>query len=833
MIESDFDDWSEEDLRTRVIYPLLTELGFQPGEIKVEVGFQVRIGHGKVTLPRADMLVSREGKHLFVVECKHPDHKFTTKDREQAISYARLVQPQIAPLALLTTGNRTEMLDALTGQSIDLVGRTMIESWKSVGMEDALRVRTEAISQFLCLSASNLLDFTKQELDRIANRSSLRPSYEPSHHVPRTGISAELNRQCADGSGQITVLVGASTIGKSSEILASAHSWLCGESREVFPLYVPLNLSGPDFLAYLTETFGWQFHGIDTAAELVATIDRIALKHGIKCVAYLLDGGDIVDLDDLRCSIERFLGNAETLSCRHRVVLSLQASTWGYLRDGRGIDLSRRMSEPELRLEPLDRAQQLALRAKLERRYGISLARLPHASPVWSRPALMAIAASLIAENGETGQVSVAELWRAFLELQLKKSKSRSGVVDALTRLVEGETSDGERVYLDDAVAVGILDRIEGNHFRQTYVFCEEWIRYYLQCFVLWRLDDATPERIWEIVVAITDPSQRRALEWYEYNIGGDDRWRLVAERTHLDYLEIMRSLTRRIGAICVDANVTLCFAPGVTPAIPWFSLVPGREPMWVDRKALPDGARIVHAFAPFARGSRSAAAVHDAYNHLRHIAQWLCFYMPDLSRAQPQFPCQLAVYKRLTERLVGPFYSMEDIAATMLGKDLMGAEVVKDIFTQGISLARAIAEEEFGAFASRLPRRLRIELDVSDGYDHGRLYQMRTGGNCVEVDVVVCRQGDRSHSWGYDWATWEQHGVDSGGGLGLARKLIAGDWIDPLFQYFSWRSPKVWAMKVPAVANVARAFLEDLLNDVKEEDIRVVLNVRSSSADV
>jgi hypothetical protein len=824
-MDEEFDNWSEEELRTRVIYPWLIKHGFQPAEVNVEMAFQVRIGRDKVKLPRVDVLVRRGDRPLFAVECKRPSHDFTPVDREQVISYARLAQPQIAPLAILTNGAQTEILDSLTSRPIDSLNRAEIESWQSIGVEELIRVQTEAISRLLCLSAVQLHGFVTREISRITSRSALRPSYDKTCHVPRPGIAAELYRQCVEGSGQITVLMGASTIGKSSELLASADEWLRAEPWEVLPLYVPLNLSGPDFLAYLTESFGWQFRQIDSAVELVTTIDRIALAHRIKCVAYLLDGGDIVDLDQLRQNIERFVASAETLSCRHRIILSLQASTWGYLRGGQGIDLGRRMGEREIRLEPLDPAQQRALRAKLENRYGVSLARLPLPRQAWGRPALVAIAAQLAQDSSGAERISVAELWRRFLEHQLHKSKSthRSAIIGALARLAGDKVVDGDEVWLDEACTVGIIQPQETAHFRRTFVFCEEWACYYLQCFILWRLDDAPAERLGEIVTASIDHQERRALEWYLYNIGGDERWRYTAECTHHGYLESMRSLTRRIRAVCVDAGVTLCLAPGSTHALPWFSLVPGREPIWTEREAMPSGTRMMHEFAPFAPRRYREIAVEDVKEHLRGIAQWLRSHFPDASHARPPWLVQGAIYERLVERLVGPIHSLDEIAAMMLEENPAGAQVIKAIFTQGLALARKIAEDEFGAFASQLPHKIRIELDVSErafAHSQARFYQMPTNGACVEIDVVLCGRDNRSDKWGFDFPILERHGVLKTSFGTLAPKLIDGGWPDPYFQNFSWRSPEVRTMRVPAVVNVARDFLEDLLSSVQVEEI-------------
>src|SRR5437588_363866 len=104
---------NEEDAKIKIVVTFLQSLGFDISELFYEKSFQLHPGRFtyridtlkqmRTAQPRLDILVTRGGQNLFVVEVKGPDIALDTDDIEQAVSYARLVHP-IAPLCLITNG---------------------------------------------------------------------------------------------------------------------------------------------------------------------------------------------------------------------------------------------------------------------------------------------------------------------------------------------------------------------------------------------------------------------------------------------------------------------------------------------------------------------------------------------------------------------------------------------------------------------------------------------------------------------------------------------------------------------------------------------------------
>src|SRR5687767_1462986 len=114
---------NEEEVKIRVIVPWLLERGLATEDLAFETSFTLRIGNNSVVIggrtekdaqrARLDLLVRRRGANLLVIEVKEPGHSLTDEDRDQAISYARLLHP-IAPFALVTNGKDFYLYDVVT-----------------------------------------------------------------------------------------------------------------------------------------------------------------------------------------------------------------------------------------------------------------------------------------------------------------------------------------------------------------------------------------------------------------------------------------------------------------------------------------------------------------------------------------------------------------------------------------------------------------------------------------------------------------------------------------------------------------------------------------------
>ena len=106
---------TEEDVRIKVLVPFLRELGYDENCIDYEVAIEVQEGRKRKRI-FADAVVYANAKRtapILLCETKHPNEPLTRAAREQAVSYARLLDT-IAPLVLITNGAQTHVFHVLS-----------------------------------------------------------------------------------------------------------------------------------------------------------------------------------------------------------------------------------------------------------------------------------------------------------------------------------------------------------------------------------------------------------------------------------------------------------------------------------------------------------------------------------------------------------------------------------------------------------------------------------------------------------------------------------------------------------------------------------------------
>jgi hypothetical protein len=102
--------FNEEEIKVQLVLPWLDKLGYKKESMEFEKTIQVQEGEKKKSI-FADIVVYTDKKietPLIVVDTKSPKEILSKSDRDQVISYARLL-PQIAPLAVLTNGYTTQV----------------------------------------------------------------------------------------------------------------------------------------------------------------------------------------------------------------------------------------------------------------------------------------------------------------------------------------------------------------------------------------------------------------------------------------------------------------------------------------------------------------------------------------------------------------------------------------------------------------------------------------------------------------------------------------------------------------------------------------------------
>ena len=177
--------YSEADVVSKVVVPDLAALGYVEGEtrhgrvvVRHEYPITAQSGREKKTI-FADIVVFVDDVPVIVVDAKNPREFLTDNDREQVVSYARLLD-KIAPYAALCNGS-WQVYDAIRKQEIkalpriadllsDLQGRRL-----TIGQEDALR--SQANRTLLAIdSARDLSRLMRRCHDTIRNLKGYDPT---------------------------------------------------------------------------------------------------------------------------------------------------------------------------------------------------------------------------------------------------------------------------------------------------------------------------------------------------------------------------------------------------------------------------------------------------------------------------------------------------------------------------------------------------------------------------------------------------------------------------------------------------------------------------------
>ena len=96
------DLYSEEDSKVKVIIPHLESIGYSKVNMKFEEPITVKQGRETKTI-FCDIVIYENSDPIIVVDAKNPREDLNEEDKEQVISYARLLK-SIAPIAAISNG---------------------------------------------------------------------------------------------------------------------------------------------------------------------------------------------------------------------------------------------------------------------------------------------------------------------------------------------------------------------------------------------------------------------------------------------------------------------------------------------------------------------------------------------------------------------------------------------------------------------------------------------------------------------------------------------------------------------------------------------------------
>ena len=321
---------NEEEVKARVILPWLYSRGLSPDELALETSFSLRIGTNTVVIggrhekthqrARLDILVLRRGINLLVIEVKEPSEQLSDDDRDQAISYARLLHP-VAPLALVTNGAEFQLYDVLTKDRLT-PENTRFPDGTSLALPDEMRL--EALQLFFDVSSGNLALFAGAQAERTMQPLFGRPDEYAAVYIPETHVEREeltgAARAFLNGARPLFVLAGESGMGKSCAMIDLAGTL----ANEGYPaLFFRGALIQGDILDEIAEEVEWAF---GPQRGSIDTLRRLAQKSGDKPLIVMVDG---VEDWPFPAKVQNLVSlAAHAVGLNFRLVVSSKTTSW-------------------------------------------------------------------------------------------------------------------------------------------------------------------------------------------------------------------------------------------------------------------------------------------------------------------------------------------------------------------------------------------------------------------------------------------------------------------------------------------------------------------------
>jgi hypothetical protein len=287
---------TEEEVKNNVILPWLRRIGIDPAETSFEQTFTVQLGHNQIVVGkkkrktgnlvggRYDTLVKRNGQNLLIVEFKAGGLPLDDTDRDQAISYARLLK-QIAPYALVTNGRDHQLFDVETTTKCDAI---KIKDRYHLSLSDDLIAQAQEL--FLNLSLENLMAFCHEQVEAqlkplTGSPTDIAKKYVPQLTVPRVVIDEWItNWEGATEPGLL--LLAESGRGKTSALCDLAKRRLARDKPTIF--FAAGALEG-SLLGAIANEFNWVFTEQVSAVNLMKRLNRITSGKGFLIIVDAID----------------------------------------------------------------------------------------------------------------------------------------------------------------------------------------------------------------------------------------------------------------------------------------------------------------------------------------------------------------------------------------------------------------------------------------------------------------------------------------------------------------------------------------------------------------
>lgn len=275
MNEATFETRAHEAIK--YIFPKYATL-----ELTHQLIFSVKLGHDiidvkpSVRRPRLDILIKQKGRNLAVLELKRPGYPLRDEDRDQGLSYARLLTP-MPPLVIVSNGKETQFYETTSGTPLDIISpdAEQLEKLFVQALEIAASQKDHAVR--ILLGKDPLIwEKVIGDINRISflnHTGFVETLYQPiadSFHLPRESTQRIVD--LVSRNNPVVTVTGSPMVGKTNILYE-----LC-QLKEVpfIPIYINAEDCQFGIFQYLANHFTKHFFTATSTDDV-----RHWLRHGI------------------------------------------------------------------------------------------------------------------------------------------------------------------------------------------------------------------------------------------------------------------------------------------------------------------------------------------------------------------------------------------------------------------------------------------------------------------------------------------------------------------------------------------------------------------------
>lgn len=326
---------NEENVKIKVILPFIKELGFDISEVSFEESFSIKLGRTthcikKSINGRLDILCRRNGKNLFIIEVKNDSISIDDDDITQGISYARSLLDDIAPFVIITNGKTTRIFDSISKR--ELTGKNISEHsdfWKSnytLSLDEELRIRYEALKNFISFSSENLKLFCEKQVQErmgtiIGDIDSSASKFVKELFCERENLQKEF-KEFVSSDAKIFGIVGVAGVGKTNAICSLALQSL----KEKFVFFYNASILSKSPLEHVADDLNLVFSSKNERGLVLKKLDELG-RLSDKDILLFIDA-----IDESRSANISLELSEIALACRNlekiKVCISCKSDIW-------------------------------------------------------------------------------------------------------------------------------------------------------------------------------------------------------------------------------------------------------------------------------------------------------------------------------------------------------------------------------------------------------------------------------------------------------------------------------------------------------------------------